>query len=135
MRMLESEFFPMRLMLVADEEEFEKLIEKLPKADLSYGKYFPPRGSGVTIAFDTPRGLIVLVAIGDLEELEDDEALSILTHEAVHVWQFTAKAMRVKNPDNETEAYAIQYYARYLVKEFRYHQGKRNAPDKGRRAR
>jgi len=116
--------YPLILALVTDEEEFEKLLSKIPDK-YNFCKNFPAPGTGVTLTFDSPiSGILVLIGLGKTSNSSDEQVISILTHEAVHVWRAVQKAMHIKKPDNETEAYAIQFYARYLVKEYFYRKNK-----------
>lgn len=115
----ESELYPMTLSLIDDAKLFHKAIGKAIATGPKIMRTFPPPGAALTIALSTIHyGLVVVVAIGDFSHYDLQRSINILVHEAVHVWQFTADHVRIKHPDNETEAYHVQCYAGYLVKEF-----------------
>jgi hypothetical protein len=120
MRQLKCEMFPVTLILVTDEKEYTQLLKK-SACEAS----FPPSGEAITIDF----GSIVIVVLGDVHDalelgygLEVD---SILVHEAVHVAQFLFRYIDEREIGVEEEAYAIAYFATYLMKEWRYRQSKK----------
>ena len=122
MRMLQCEFFPITVLLVDDEKEFLKLTRKVAPP----GPTFPPPGAASTISFGTTQSAtIAMVVLGETDELEDEEVESILTHEAVHVKQFLFESIGEEHVGVETEAYAVQYFSDYLIREWTYRQNRR----------
>jgi hypothetical protein len=120
-RMLKSEFFPMGLILVDDEDEFESIPFGGDRRDGEKIFDFPNPGAAVTLYTESQKmGLVIFVAIGDVSNEEDGEIENILPHEAVHVFDFTMEAIEEDDPGCEIKAYGITYFARYLIKEFYY---------------
>jgi hypothetical protein len=106
---------------VTTEKEYSKLIDK---ETCPYD--FPTWGTASTISFTGEHtGAVVLVSVGDTSDLEDEEVESILTHEAVHVKQFLFESIGEKTPGIETEAYTVQYFTDYLIREWHYRQSKK----------
>lgn len=128
MRSLHCDIFPVTLIFIDNETEFDRIMRKAQgSADmLAEARCFPTPGCAHTIALSgNGIGLVTLVTLGDFSEVPEEDIESILTHEAVHVWQFLKEAIGEDTPGCETEAYAIQYFARYLIQEFHYRQDKR----------
>ena len=128
MRKLESELFPMTLFYIDDEESFYKLMKrfKFDDDDTETARMcntYPLEGCAHTMAFDSSNGFVVVVTLGEQET--EYRAYSVIIHESVHVWQFVKKAIREKKPGMETEAYATQYYATWLLKQRAILQDKR----------
>jgi len=115
-RTLGYHMYPVELVYIDDEIEFHKIMTKF-KDPIP----FPPSGAAITIKYDTvSHGTIIIVVLGDYSDQLNSATDSILTHEAVHVWQFVKQAICEKRPGAECEAYAIQFYTRYLTNEFYY---------------
>lgn len=120
---LTCEMFPVKLALITERDNFFEIADNLDEDGFECARYFPPAKSAHTMAIEAHNmGLVILVTLGDPEDSAEEETESILTHEAVHVWQFVKKAIREKKAGIETEAYAIQYYARWLIQQFHYRQ-------------
>ena len=124
-----SELFPMTLYFVDNEDEYKRVMKKsggyeFAGKDEKYNE-FPVDGSAITIATDGENGLEIVVAIGEQET--DERAISIIIHESVHVWQFTKNAIREKHPGIETEAYATQYYATWMIAQYKQREAARKA--------
>lgn len=83
---------------------------------------YPTGGSGrMTAFFSEEWGHEFIVTLNP--KLQGDDLLGFIIHEAVHVWQYFVKTLRI-NPetDREVEAYSIQAIAIELVKAHReYH--------------
>jgi hypothetical protein len=111
--------FPVTLYFADDEDEFAAAFKKNGCAafedDQVKFNNFPTDGTAFTVCTDGDRGLQLLVALG--EQVDEDMATSIIIHEAVHCWQFTKKAIHEKHPGIETEAYSVQYFATWMIRE------------------
>ena len=128
MRKLISQLFPMTLFYIDDEQSFYRLVKrfKFEQDSLtSFADTYPPEGCAHTIAMDSDYGLLIVVTLG--EQDTEERAASVIIHESIHVWQFLKKAMREKKPGMETEAYATQYYATWMLKQRAELQAKRAA--------
>lgn len=122
MRMLECEMFPIAVILVTDEAEYYKLTKKAKTHD-----GYPGTGAACTISYSGgDQGVVALVVVGDYSESLPEEINSLLTHEAVHIKQFLFEEIGEDTIGAETEAYAIQYFSNYLIKEFWYRENKKD---------
>lgn len=122
MRMLECEMFPIVVVLVTDEAEFYKITKKAKVQD-----GYPGTGAACTINYSGgDQGVICLVVLGDTSESLPEEINSLLVHEAVHIKQFLFEEIGEERIGMETEAYAVQYFSNYLIKEFWYRENKKD---------
>lgn len=135
MSTLKAGLFPVSLFFADDEETYDKVYKKsdcsLFDGDSAKFARFPAVGCGHTICTDSDNGLEIIVGLG--EQDTEEMANSIIIHESVHVWQFTKKAINEKHPGIETEAYAIQYFATWMIQERAKNQAKRNKKNKKKR--
>ncbi len=121
MRMLECEMFPIVLILVTEEADFYKLTKRARTQDS-----YPGTGAACTINYSGgDQGVICLVALGDTSESLPEEINSLLIHESVHVKQFLFEEIGEDKIGAETEAYATQYFANYLIKEYWFRQSRK----------
>ena len=112
MKPLRCEFFPVKVMYIDEEAEFDRHALRL-----NLGVY-PQPFSGMTYYVpDDEDGALIVVALGDCSGMSPFEADLILVHEAVHVMQFTFELIGEKSPGVEIEAYAVQYFSKYLISE------------------
>lgn len=58
------------------------------------------------------------VVVGDVSGLKRLEVITLLVHEAVHVWQATKAVLGEDEPSVEFEAYAIQNISHRLIDEY-----------------
>ena len=83
------------------------------------------------IDFNNPRWLACVFEVKDCNEdicsivlikVKPDRCqlttMSLLVHEAVHVWQTGRQMLGEKNPSDEFEAYALQFISQSLFKEY-----------------
>lgn len=64
-------------------------------------------------------GLTIAVCVNDcVDSLDFGTQMSVLVHEAVHVWQFICKHTGIRKPDWETEAYSIQHITTELIQAY-----------------
>lgn len=59
------------------------------------------------------------IAIVCIERGKMKDVISLLVHEAVHVWQEELKWMNESQPGNEIEAYAIQYIVDCFYRDYK----------------
>lgn len=118
MQQLQFPIYPLFLIFIRDEEEYEKIATKMDNAgaDVRRSYPFPGEGCGITVSISTPYLFIVLVAVGDGDTVSYNEMVNIITHESVHVKQYLFESIGEKNPGLEVEAYTVQYIARTLIK-------------------
>lgn len=108
--------FHVTLILCTEEEDFYRKIKKFEYD----GAHYPNAGGASTIYLDTAQqGFVILVTLGDDSDYPECESEFTLIHEAVHVKQFTLEAACEKNVGVETEAYMVEYYAKFLIEEYR----------------
>jgi hypothetical protein len=84
-------------------------------------------GAGATThrySNDNVDGLIVCIAPN--KNVTKIQIYALLTHEAVHIWQYIKKDMGETNPSKEFEAYSIQMISQNLIEEYE----KQTAPKK-----
>lgn len=127
MKPLISELFPVTLYFCDDEADYDKVIKKIDgdkfDGDKDEFNHFPAVGEAHTLAFHGDHGLDMVVALGKQESLFT--AIDMLIHESVHVFQFVKKEVGEKHPGAEIEAYAVQYYARWMIAQYRKREEKR----------
>ena len=117
MRALRCDVFPVSVVLITEPEEYEKITKRTIDPH-------PYPCDGEAIASDYGGGHL-LVVLGCVDDEEDDAVISMLTHEAVHLAQDTFRYIAEQEPGVETQAYLIQYFSKYLVQEWRYHEAKK----------
>ncbi len=61
----------------------------------------------------------ILVHIAELPHCSDIEIYALLTHEAVHIWQFFCETIQEHYPSSEFEAYTIQEITLNLCREYK----------------
>lgn len=116
---LHDHMFHVTVILCTDEDAFYRHVEKYQYD----GAKFPSAGGASTIMFDTDNsGMVVMVSIGSDDGWPVWETEFTLIHEAVHVKQFVLEAAYEQKVGVETEAYMVEYYARFLICEFRRRQ-------------
>jgi hypothetical protein len=115
-RQLVDHMFHATLILCTTEDDFYKKIAKYEYD----GAIYPSAGAACTISFDTEHhGLVIMVTLGDDALWDTWQTEFMLIHESVHVKQFVLEAVYETNVGVETEAYMVEYYARFLIQEFR----------------
>ena len=122
-----TELFPATLYFCDEEDDYERVMKRTGGWEFE-GKdqklnQFPRPGTAITIRMDGDDGLILIVALGEQET--DERAISVIIHESVHCWQFTKEAIREKHPGMECEAYATQYYATWMIAQYKRREAKR----------
>ena len=97
--------------LVTSEKQFKKLTTKLGIYDSSY----MPSGALACCSIYEEQGIAIVCL---KEEAAPEESISLLIHEAVHLWQAHCRWIGEDKPGDETEAYAIQKIASELIREY-----------------
>lgn len=106
--------------LCTTEKQFKKVLKhlKLPKQD--YPPFMKTSIANATVHyFETGDGKrAAVVCLGDCTGKEMSAIFGLLVHEAVHIWQNTAKDLGETEPSSELEAYAIQHLSLQLFWEY-----------------
>lgn len=110
---------PMYFAFTTDKRAFDREMKRLEIKD-------PPEWIGETPActhslVNGKTGRSISIVCLDRSRLSKDrrnEALALIVHEAVHVWQHALKAMNAKTPHGEFEAYTIQYISLLMFDQF-----------------
>ena len=97
--------------LVTSEKQFKRLTKKLGIYDSSY----MPSGALACCSIYEEQGIAIVCL---KEEAAPEEIISLLIHEAVHLWQAHCRWIGEDKPGDETEAYAIQKIASELIREY-----------------
>lgn len=97
--------------LVISEKQFKRLTTKLGIYDSSY----MPSGALACCSIYEEQGIAIVCL---KEEASPEESISLLIHEAVHLWQAHCRWIGEDKPGDETEAYAIQKIASELIREY-----------------
>jgi hypothetical protein len=109
-------------MLADDEKTLGRILDQYGISAVE----FPGPHSAVTITAVTPQyGLVAIVAFGNYSNTTMIEVISTFFHEAVHVQQAVFRYVGGSDFSDETEAYGIEYYGRYLLKEYLYRKQKK----------
>lgn len=98
--------------LVTNEKQFTQLLRSLSIYDSS----FLPSGALACCSIYEEQ-LVAVICLK--EEATAVEAISLLIHEAVHLWQAHCRWLGEDKPGDEAEAYAIQKIAAELIKEYK----------------
>lgn len=102
--------------LVLNEETYEEELKSLD-IKLSMAGPWISQGSRATAHFfeHASGRLIAIVCLNDSSKMTAVEKVSILVHEAVHIWQYICNAIGENNPSKEFEAYSIQSITEELL--------------------
>lgn len=108
--------------LCRSEKEYLREIKRL-KISGTVPVWLPPEAAACVIPFtktskDGAESLICMVCVGNLKGYSIPQIASILTHEAVHVWQHQEEQMSERNSSREFEAYCIQSIAQKLMEAY-----------------
>lgn len=97
--------------LATSEKQFKGLMKQL----LIHDTAFLPLGAMACCSLYEEQEVAV---ISLKEGVSPEEAVSLLIHEAVHLWQAHCRWISEDKPGDETEAYAIQKIASELIREY-----------------
>lgn len=107
---------PIKLGMAKTEKAYLKEIKRLNVKDASE---FIPRGKSAVVHYFTRDGQVTAIMCINLKvNLMKCQIISLLIHEAVHVWQECKEIMGVKLIDGEVEAYAIQWISQQFLNEY-----------------
>lgn len=99
--------------------------EELHHLEIPCGKWPPFMGRGfgdaATHLFESPTGkYLAIVTLKDASKHDGIQVASLLTHEAVHIWQAHSRVIGSLNDHgDEEEAYAIQAITQELLYSFK----------------
>lgn len=108
---------PNHYCLCTNEKEYHKILKKLSVSQ-SDANGFPSIGTACVITFETEKDTINVTCI-NIEDCPIEEAYSLLTHEAVHLWQNFRDYIGEKFPSPEFEAYCIQKISHNLMESYK----------------
>ncbi|EZQ10741.1 hypothetical protein [Acinetobacter sp. Ver3] len=100
----ETPFQHMRYTLVTNQEQLDKLLLKMA----SKPKLFEFLEGGASARVNFLPDDSAIVQISNQTDWTINQIHSLLTHEAMHIWQEIKKRMGEENPSVEFEAYSIQ---------------------------
>jgi hypothetical protein len=111
---------PYNYALILSEEAYMAEMKRLKMPRDQWGE-FVKKGFGATCnIFHCQDGeKIALVCMGDTKGFTREEIYGLLTHEAVHIWQYVKEDINETRPGMEQEAYAIQAIAQSLMTSYR----------------
>lgn len=98
--------------LCLTEKQFEEVCRHL-----SVSAKWSDINHASTYHFNGPKHVSV-VAVRDWKTRSINQVLSLIVHEAVHVWQNTKAVIGEDNPGREIEAYALQNITQELFELF-----------------
>lgn len=113
---------PIYWTIVTDERQFPHVLK-----DIYHPEKPPPRdwftdttAPGITHAFSSSDGgLFCVVCIRGMEEHDPLSVVSLIAHEAVHIWQDVREYLSEEHPSIEFEAYSVQIILQQLLHEYR----------------
>lgn len=106
---------PVHIVLCTSEKEF---LKEKKRRGIREEVQFLGKGAGAsthTWGNDEVQTCIVCIDIKVSSTKKLEQVHALLTHEAVHVWQFIREQMGESNPSSEFEAYAIQSITQNLL--------------------
>jgi len=106
-----------KIALCTDEKAFKKIISKLGITPQDEPVWLPEDAGGYTHFIDNGEDRVCIVCIEKQKDYED--AIDIINHESVHIFQQHNNFIQEKNPGDETPAYGIATIASNLRKEYR----------------
>jgi hypothetical protein len=104
--------------LCLSKDEFQAVLKHL---GVQSGNLWVNNNSNATMhTFENEdgSGTTCVVCVKDYAERDAVEIAGILVHEAVHIWQGWCRNLGETTPGEEQEAYAIQFIADTLMREF-----------------
>lgn len=106
---------PVYYTLITSEKAYYKELERiqLPKDD--FHKWINEKADATTHFFAKGDKRIALVAIKFNKNYDDVQVYSLLTHEAIHLWQYIKSELSESNPSSEFEAYSVQAIVQQLL--------------------
>lgn len=113
------------LAMVCSEKEFKKRVRSLTGRPTDLPWMQENDFACVNIFTSDNGDLAVIVSIPLRPKDEDFTVMTVLVHEAAHVWQAWCKHVGEDSPGEEVEAYAIQNIFRWLAEEYARHQQRR----------
>jgi hypothetical protein len=103
------------LCLCLSQEEFRKVTRHLNAPVIDWLN----KGADATTHFFANDGhLTAVVCLGSVAGKDSTQIVSLLVHEAVHVWQEYARSIGERTPGDEQEAYAVQAVSQELMTEY-----------------
>lgn len=118
-RLLES---PVDYYLCATKKRFKKYLKRLRIDKRLWPDFTLNKQSNATTHFfenNSTGKTAALVCIGGTDDATDIQVMSLIVHEAVHVWQEIKDNIGEKYPSTEFEAYAIQVISQSLMCEWK----------------
>ena len=107
-----------KIALCTSEEDFQFELKRLHVPEKDWNVWLEPDADGTTHMFDgVAKGKpekIIIVCI----EKDNNDAISFLIHEAVHIYQFEIAHIQETNPSDELMAYSVQEIATNLIKAY-----------------
>jgi hypothetical protein len=107
---------PVYYCLCLDEESFTKELIRLKVPVNQHPQFLLKYADATTHWLETSEGrLCALVTLNTTVDIDKLQKLSLIVHEAVHIWQETKIVIGETNPSKEFEAYSIQAIAQNLM--------------------
>lgn len=103
------------LALCTSKDQYVAALEHLKIPKRLRPPFMSPKAEGTTTTLEGPGGLVCLVCIRVDKKRCPLRTVSILVHEAVHVWQAHRDRIGEDTPSEEFEAYAIESIAERLI--------------------
>lgn len=112
---------PFYLTLCTTEKQFQRELRRLRVRLDDYPPFVPAEADACVHKLEKGDGKkLAIVAIRHDPKADPVAVAALLTHEAVHLWQWWRDAfLRERNPSIELEAYAIQSFTQKLLTEYR----------------
>lgn len=113
---------PIYWTVVTDERQFAPLISELyaPEESPDLRWFAGTDASGITHSYvSSTSGLRSVVCLRNLDDLDPVAVVSLIAHEAMHVWQFVREYLGETTPSHEFEAYSVQIILQQLLGEYR----------------
>jgi hypothetical protein len=114
----EMGMIPLTVGMATNEKDFYKEMQRLR---VPYSNGFVSPGASASVKFFDQGGKSMAIICIDRKSHKKTSwrhVVSVLTHEAVHVWQEAKRVMGVELIDDEIEAYSIQWIAQMALLEY-----------------
>ena len=112
--LLQSGYFTLCL----NEKQYRAALKHLKIKKSQRPPFLSSSANATVHTFERNGEIAHIVCLGDTEGRTEEQILSLLVHEAVHIWQELKVYIGEKSPGHETEAYAIQNLSQSLMEEF-----------------
>lgn len=104
------------LALFIDQADFKAEIESLGVDD--HVDWVARNADATTHFLECANQTICIVCVRPEPEREALETITLIVHEAVHVWQRAMEDIAERHPSDEFEAYSIQAISHILIAEY-----------------